>query len=134
MSAVLSVVAGLISGTLGALGLGGGSVLILYLTIFMSVDQRSAQGINLIFFIPCALIAIFLHSRKKLICWKLWLISAPVGVIGAFLGSYIASLIDSSALSKVFAVLLFIFGCSEIFHKRKPTNKIDSKSTSHHSS
>ena len=44
--------AGIASGILGSLGLGVGSVLILYLTIFLHMEQAQAQGINLVFFVP----------------------------------------------------------------------------------
>ena len=119
MSWIAALAAGLLAGTLGALGLGGGSVLILFLTLFASVDQIHAQGINLVFFIPCALTAIFLHSKKKLIQWKLWFWAAPAGMLGAWAGTALAAHIDSALLGKLFAGLLLAFGLWELFHPKK---------------
>ena len=64
MSIVFACIAGFISGTAGALGLGGGGILVIYLTVFAGVEQFQAQGINLLFFIPSAAIAVFLHWKK----------------------------------------------------------------------
>ncbi len=120
MSWVTGLLAGLISGTLGALGLGGGSVLILYLTLFAGLEQTQAQGINLVFFIPCALTAIIIYSRKHLIEWKVWLWTALLGVIGALLGAWLSAVIGGDLLKKLFGLLLLGFGLHEVFHKKKP--------------
>ena len=119
MNWLAAIAAGLVSGTLGALGLGGGSVLILWLTLGVGMEQIAAQGINLVFFLPCALVAILLHARKKRIRWKLWLLAAPVGVLGALLGSVLAKNLDSGLLGQGFAVLLLVFGLCEVFHRKK---------------
>ena len=50
MSWVIAVVASVIAGFVSALGLGGGGILILYLTLFLDMGQKQAGGINLIFF------------------------------------------------------------------------------------
>lgn len=124
MNWLAAIAAGIVSGTLGALGLGGGSVLILWLTLFAGMEQLPAQGINLVFFIPCALIAIFLHSKKKLIRWKLWLWAAPAGVLGAIAGSALAKHLNDAILGKLFAVLLLGFGLCEVLHRnKKPKEK-----------
>ena len=54
---IAALLAGLMSGIIGGMGLGGGAVLIIYLTIFQGVEQLQAQGINLLFFIPIASLA-----------------------------------------------------------------------------
>ena len=53
-----ALLAGLFSGIIGAMGLGGGAVLIIYLSVFTDMPQLEAQGINLIFFIPIAIAAL----------------------------------------------------------------------------
>ena len=60
----------LASGLLGALGMGAGAVLLLYLRVYGGCDQLTAQGINLLFFLPIALLSILLHARNHLIDWK----------------------------------------------------------------
>ena len=56
---------GLVSGILGGLGMGGGTLLIPLLTIFLSVSQIESQGINLIAFIPMSVIAIIIHAKNR---------------------------------------------------------------------
>ena len=51
---VIAVAAGLLTGILSGFGIGGGSLLLLYLTLFAGVDQYQAGGINLLYFIACA--------------------------------------------------------------------------------
>ena len=53
---ILSYIAAFLTGILAAMGVGGGMILIVYLTFFVGVPQLSAQGINLIYFIPIAIL------------------------------------------------------------------------------
>lgn len=105
------------SGILGAMGMGGGSVLIIFLTIFGNIEQSRAQGINLIFFIPTAITAIIMYVKKKLIAWKIAVWSSLFGIIGAFIGTRILSVIDNSLLSKIFGTFLLLIGIIQLFGK-----------------
>ena len=58
--------AAFLTGIFASLGLGGGMILILYMTIFAGYTQLDAQGINLIFFIPIALLSLIIHTKSKL--------------------------------------------------------------------
>ncbi len=111
------IIAALLSGVAGALGIGGGGILIIYLTLVEHTPQLTAQGINLIFFLPCAIIAVIIHSIKKRIDWKIagWLIlgGVPASVGGFWLGSFIGS----EWLGKLFAVLLIMLGIKALFTK-----------------
>ncbi len=107
--------AGLLSGAAGGMGLGGGGVLLIYLTIFAGTEQLTAQGINLLFFLPCALVALFLYSGKKMIRWRAALPCAAFGLLGAFLGSYLAGFIGGGSLSRIFAAGLILLGLRELF-------------------
>lgn len=118
----MNIIAGVLSGIAGAMGLGGGSFLLLYLTFFMSFEQLNAQGINLIFFIPCALLSIFLHSKNKMIRWQIVIPVAIGGVLGVFLGQWVLSIIETEVLSKLFGGFLLIFGLIELFSKKEPQN------------
>jgi len=115
-----ALLAGFISGMLGALGLGGGSVLILYLTLVVGLEQAQAQGINLVFFVPCALLAVICYARKGLLARPLWLPGALWGLLGALVGSWLSGMIGSDALQKLFGILLLLFGLKEIFHRKQP--------------
>ena len=115
--------AGLLSGAAGAMGLGGGGVLLIYLTIFAGVEQLTAQGINLLFFLPCAVVALLLYSGKKMIRWKVALPCAAFGLLGAFLGSLLAGYIGGGVLSRVFAAGLILLGIRELFSRDAPPRK-----------
>ena len=121
---ILIGVSGILSGMAASLGLGGGTVLLIYLTAIAGMEQLQSQGINLIFFIPIALLSLILHSKSKLIEWKTALLSAALGLLGAWAGWYIGGMIDSIWLSKIFAVGILLLGLKEVF---SPSVKKDNK-------
>ena len=100
------------------MGLGGGFILIIWLTIWENVAQKSAGGINLLFFLPIALISIILHSKNKLIEWKILPIICIGGALGVGLGLFLFKTLDDQLLQKAFAVLLLPVGLRELFHKK----------------
>ena len=108
-----------LSAAIGSMGLGGGGVLLLYLTAFASYPQLQAQVINLIFFIPTAIISLIIHTKHKLVRWRFALIACPFGVAGVCLGTYLSSIIAETNLSKIFAGFLLILGLCELFRKKK---------------
>ncbi len=112
-----NILAAFFSGLAGSLGLGGGGVLILYLVLALGMPQLKAQGINLLFFIPCALVSSIIYSLKKLIDWKSVLLFAAGGLPGVVLGSFIVGHIDSSLPGKIFGGFLLIMGIRELFRK-----------------
>lgn len=111
----LNILAAFLSGVAGAMGLGGGGVLVLYLTLCLNMPQLKAQGINLVFFVPCAIVAIILHSKKKLIQWKKIIPIISGGVIGVSIGMIVVNSISTNLLSKLFAGLLIFMGIREFF-------------------
>ncbi len=120
---ILNIIAGFLSGVAGAMGLGGGGVLVLYLTLYLNLPQLKAQGINLVFFVPCAIVAIILHSKKKLIDWKK---TTPIilgGVLGVLSGMLLVNVIRTNLLSKLFAGLLIIMGVREFFSRDSTDNQ-----------
>ncbi len=118
---MINMIAGFLSGLLGAMGLGGGGILILYLTLFLSTEQLEAQGINLLFFLPCAVISIIRQCVKKLIDWKTVIRLIVGGIVGVGIGIWIANVIKTDLLSKIFAVFLLIMGTYELFSKKEVT-------------
>lgn len=123
MSIFVIAIVSFLSGFIASLGLGGGMVLIIYLAIFTQIGQLEAQGINLIFFIPIALISIILHTKSKLIIWKKLLPSILTGVAAAIIFSLIASMLGSEILSKIFSVFIIIIGIKELIKKPEQQNK-----------
>lgn len=116
---IIALLAGLLSGIIGAMGMGGGAVLIIYLTLFAGVEQLKAQGINLIFFIPIGITALIIYCKKGKIKWKIALPLALGGVVGAFLGILLTGILGESLIGKIFGGFLILIGVLEIF-KRNP--------------
>lgn len=118
-----ALLAGLFSGLIGGMGLGGGAVLIIYLTVFADMPQLKSQGINLIFFVPIALTAVIIYAIKKQIKWKTVLPFAVGGIAGALIGIFLANLLGGEWLGKLFGGFIALLGIKEIFFTKKPCNK-----------
>lgn len=117
MEMIAGAAAALIAGIFSAMGMGGGGIMIIYFSLFTGISQLNAQGINVIFFIPIALIAVIVYHFKGLIEWKIVLPFALFGIISSLLGSYIASVIDGNILSKIFGALLLVMGTRQLFSR-----------------
>ncbi len=111
----LDIIAGIVSGILGAMGFGGGGVLILYLTLYKDLPQAASQGINLLFFIPSAVLAIIFHIKNRLIDKKAALIYIGYGLIGVALGFLLLNRLDDKTLRIIFAVILIAVGAKDLF-------------------
>ena len=108
------VVAGALSGVLGGMGMGGGTVLIPLLSIFYSVGQHSAQGANLVSFIPMSIVALIIHFKNKLIKFKdLTKIILP-GVIACFVGCFISKQISGELLKRIFGGFLIVLSIVQV--------------------
>lgn len=113
----MSAVVGFLTGVLASMGLGGGFILVVWLTLAEEMPQRAAQGVNLLFFLPIALLSLIFHLRNGLINKALVKKLALGGVLGAVIGTYGAQLIDNGLLRKLFALFLIAFGLRELFSK-----------------
>ena len=115
----ICVAVGTALGFLAGLGVGGGSLLILWLTAIVQMPQPEARMLNLLFFLPAALISCLQRWKKGTICLrKLW--SAIVmGAVGAALFSLLSAYWDTDLLKKLFGVLLFFTGLRELTYRRK---------------
>ena len=82
---------GAVVGFLSGLGVGGGSLLLLWLTLVMGVDQPTARGMNLLFFLPCALVATAFRWKQSRPDWRLALPAIAAGLLGALAGTLIAT-------------------------------------------
>lgn len=109
------ILSGLISGIISGMGIGGGTILIPALTMFLNISQRTAQGVNLLFFIPTAVIALIIHKKNKNLEFKIALPLLIFGLIGAALGSFLALNIEQALLRRLFGVFLFFMGGYEIY-------------------
>jgi hypothetical protein len=109
------IVIGFISGVISGMGIGGGTVLIPVLTMLFGIEQKTAQTINLLYFIPTAIVAIITHSKNKMIECKVLPLVITGGAIGAVIGSVIAMQLNNTVLSKLFSGFLLIMGIKEVW-------------------
>ena len=117
----VSLIVGAILGFLTGLGTGGGSLLVLWLTLVLGMDSVSARTVNLMFFLPAALIATLLRLRKRCIPWKKIILPIIAGSASAGLFAMIGSHLDTSVLEKPFGLLLIVMGLRELFYRpQKP--------------
>jgi uncharacterized membrane protein YfcA len=119
---VLFLLGGFFGGILGGMGMGGGTLLIPILTVFLKVPQHVAQCLNLIVFVPMSLFALFLHFKNRLIETKGLLFLLVPAVVFAVLSSFIAVGSPPEILQKLFGgflVLLAVFGIANSFLRAK---------------
>ena len=114
-----AVLIGTILGFLSGLGTGGGSLLILWLTFGLGMEQECARVINLMFFIPSALVACSFRWRQGNLDIKKILPAIVAGSIFAALFSILHNELDTTLLRKLFGVLLLFTGTRELFYRAK---------------
>lgn len=119
MSIIGAVAAGFFSGVAGAMGLGGGSVLLIYLTVFAGVPQLQAQGINLLFFIPIALVSTVIYAKRGMICFQKAVPMALFGAVGTLLGNLFLKFFEPELLRHIFGVLVLGYGLVTLLAKPK---------------
>lgn len=107
--------AGLVCGVLSGFGIGGGSLLMVWLTAVLSFEQKTAQGINLLYFLPTAAAALIFHARNRVIEWKAVLPAALCGCVTAILGALLSARLEMSLLRRLFGGFLILVGLSEVF-------------------
>lgn len=113
------IVSSFLSGLLGSMGLGGGTILIVYLTFFRYMAQTEAQGINLVCFIPIAVLAVIIYSKQGLTDAKVILPLIVFGILGAVVGFVILERIPGEILSKLFGGFLILLSVREFFFSKK---------------
>ncbi len=106
---------GFMSGIVAALGMGGGTILILLLGIFTDLKQHLIQGTNLIFFVPTSIVAIYMNIKNKTIDYKLATSIIIFGIIGAICGSKLSFKLENNILKRYFGIFLCCIAIFEIF-------------------
>ncbi len=113
MEIVWLILSGIAGGIIGGMGMGGGTLLIPLLTIFLNFPQKVAQGTNLIAFLPMAIIALIIHFKNKLVKFRglIWVIIP--GVIFSVILSFLASSLDNEILQFLFGLFLILIAVYE---------------------
>ena len=113
------ILAGAVTGIITGFGIGGGTLLILYLTMFGGLSQLEAQGINLLYFIPTAGSALISHIKNKRVNFRAVILSGAAGTLVAVFSSILASKMDITLLRRIFGGFLLLVGISELFAKKQ---------------
>lgn len=120
-SVLISILVGTVLGLLSGLGTGGGSLLMLWLTLVLHMDPVQARTINLMFFLPAASISALFHWRRGILRLRKILLPALAGCIMAAAFAGVSKRMDPDELKTFFGVLLIFMGIRELCYRpRKP--------------
>ena len=119
----VALAVGIVLGFLSGLGIGGGSLLILWLTMVLGLEQPTARGINLLFFLPAAAISCLFRWRQGAVDFKAILPATIAGCIAAAACTYLGTMLDLELLKKLFGILLIGTGLRELFYRPQKRNK-----------
>ncbi|MBQ8880617.1 MAG: sulfite exporter TauE/SafE family protein [Oscillospiraceae bacterium] len=107
----------IVLGFLAGLGVGGGSLLMLWLTTVVNMDYAVARTVNLLFFLPTALIATLFHRKQGSLQYRKVLPAIIGACIAAAVFSYIGKHTDTGLLKKLFGGILILTGLRELFYR-----------------
>ena len=113
----VALAVGIVLGFLSGLGIGGGSLLILWLTMVLGLEQPTARGINLLFFLPAAAISCLFRWRQGAVDFKAILPATIAGCIAAAACTYLGTMLDLELLKKLFGGLLIVTGLRELLYR-----------------
>ena len=117
MEWLTAVLAGAVTGILSGFGVGGGTLLLIWMTAFAGVPQDLAQGVNLLYFLPAAAMALPAHFKNGYIDKKTALPSIAAGLAGTAAAAWAATAVDVALLRRCFGVFLICIGLRELFRK-----------------
>lgn len=121
----LLILFGFLGGIFGGMGMGGGTMLIPLLTIFLDFSQKVSQGFNLFSFLVMAVFALIIHFKNGLVDIKSVIPIVLSGILLSVGGAFLATLVDGKVLKIIFGVFLIILALIEIlklFRKNKINN------------
>lgn len=108
---------GTATGILSGFGVGGGTLLLIYMTAFAGVPQTAAQGINLLYFLPTAALALPAHLKNGFVEKSVLLPAILAGLAGTALAAWVATGLDVDLLHRLFGYFLLYVGLSELLRK-----------------
>ena len=114
---ITAFLAGAAAGVLSGFGIGGGTLLLLYMNTFAGLDQHLAQGINLLYFLPTAATALPSHLKNGFVEKRVILPAVLAGLVGTGLAAWAATSLDVGLLRRFFGVYLTYIGVRELFRR-----------------
>ena len=122
MAWMISALAGLVTGVLSGFGIGGGTLLLIYMTAFAGVPQNVAQGVNLLYFLPTAATALPAHIKNGYIDKQAAVPAIVAGLLGTALAAWTATALDVELLHRFFGGFLIVIGLRELFGKSETSS------------
>jgi uncharacterized membrane protein YfcA len=116
---LLPLLAGFGTGILSAWGVGGGTLLLLIMTLFLGVEQTAAQGINLLYFLPTAGAGLLFHRKNGLLDKEAIRQAVPAGLVTAAAAVWLATAVDVAVLRKPFGMFLLFTGAMTLFQTKQ---------------
>lgn len=113
------LIVGTVLGFLSGLGIGGGSLLVIWLTVVLQTDPAVARGINLLFFVPSAVGACILRAKQNRLKLRPLLPAIIAGCIAAAVFSQVAAAMDVRILKKLFGGVLLAAGIRELLYRER---------------
>lgn len=114
---LIPMLAGAVTGVLSGFGIGGGSLLLIYMTSFADVPQNLAQGINLLYFLPTAGAALPAHFKNGYVEKAALAPAILAGLAGTALAAWAATSMDTDLLRRCFGAFLLVIGLRELFRE-----------------
>jgi len=114
-----AILAGFAAGVLTGAGIGGGTLLLVYLTNWSGIPLRQAQGINLLYFLLTAPPALYGHLKNRLVDKPLALRAGLAGTAAAALTAWLTAGLDTALLRRIFGLFTILVGLREMFCKKE---------------
>lgn len=114
---LLGVLAGAATGVLSGFGVGGGTLLLIYLTAFAGMEQTMAQGVNLLYFLPAAATALPSHIKNGYVEKAAAIPAILAGLVCTAAAAWVATALNVELLRKCFGVFLLYIGASELLRR-----------------
>jgi uncharacterized membrane protein YfcA len=122
-SLLVTLLAAFAAAILSGMGVGSAGIFVLYLTLIAGFSQPDAQAVNLLFFLLSAGAALLLHVRERIIPRRVVPFLIACAIPGAFLGCYLARVMDATLLRRLFGGMLTVTGIPSLLSRRSPGNE-----------
>ncbi len=125
---VVAILASFIIAALSGMGVGGGGLFVIYLSLLTDTPQLMAQGMNLLFFLFSSGAALPIHLLRRRLLPGVIVTMAIGGLLGSFLGTMLSAYVEGGLLRKIFGMMLVVSGIYTL--QRRGTASEEGKTTS----
>jgi uncharacterized protein len=116
---IILVVVGISAGIIaGALGVGGGIIIVPALVFIFGFTQHQAQGTSLaVLLFPVGILAVINYYKSGYVNFKFAIILIIAFVVGSYFGSLLSVQMPDKILRKIFGILMLVVGIKMILEK-----------------